>query len=57
MVFGHPFFSINLFQMLFRARASNIFQHINDGVVFHGLSMGLRVGVQFILSSLFRVSY
>ena len=43
--------------MMFRTKAWNIFQCHNDGVVYYFLSMGLRVGVQYILSSLFSVGY
>ena len=43
--------------MMFRTKAWNIFHCHNDGVVNYCLSMGLRVGVQFILSSLLSVGY
>ena len=42
---------------MFRAGAWNIFQCHNDGVVYIDLSMGFKVEVQFILSSIFSVSY
>ena len=39
--------------MMFMVRAWKSFQCHYDGVVYYGLSMGLIVGVHFILSSLF----